>query len=55
MLHSWRAASALAGLALLAQLWVTPAGAQASSYPARKITFVVGFAQIGRASCRERV
>ncbi len=55
MLHSWRAAGALAGLALLAQLWVTPACAQASSYPARKITFVVGFAPGGGIDTFARV
>src|SRR5215469_13900685 len=55
MSRSRRTGWVLAGLALLAAWWATPAHAQAETYPNRKITFLVGFAPGGGIDTFARV
>src|SRR5215472_12817070 len=55
MSRSSRTGWVLAGLALLAAWWATPAHAQAETYPNRKITFLVGFAPGGGIDTFARV
>jgi tripartite-type tricarboxylate transporter receptor subunit TctC len=54
-MFSRRAAGALAGLALLTLTSSVPASAQASAYPDRKLTFLVGFAPGGGIDTFARV
>ncbi|HEY1541808.1 MAG TPA: tripartite tricarboxylate transporter substrate binding protein BugD, partial [Xanthobacteraceae bacterium] len=55
MSHPWRLTGAFAGLFLLAILCVLTASAQATGYPERRITFVVGFAPGGGVDTFARV
>jgi len=55
MVRVRRAAGALAGLMLLTLMSAAPASAQASTYPERKITFMVGFAPGGGIDTFARV